>query len=215
MTQIFIFGASLAYGVGAEKSGWADLLKQSLHAKMYGKDGMGEKYELYNFAQPGVGIEFVLVTAIEQLKFYRRTGKVIAIVQVGGNNAKAEDKPDNFVVSVEEYEHLMSQLLEKLKDNVDELIMLDMPPIDDRMTNPKINPFTGRKSYFQNDRLVLFNHSLMKLCAKYGVGHVDLTIDPEEWKKGSNIAADGFHPNQKGHQHIFEKLSPVIEKLLV
>lgn len=36
MTQIFIIGSSSVYGVGAESSGWADLVKQALHRKMYG-----------------------------------------------------------------------------------------------------------------------------------------------------------------------------------
>jgi lysophospholipase L1-like esterase len=213
MTQVFIFGASTAYGVGAESGGWGDLLKQSLHAKMYGEGGVGEKYEVYNFAQPGATIEFVLVTAIEQLKFYRRSGNVIAAVLVGGNNIKAENEPDNFVSSIEEYEQIMSQLIEKLKDSVDELIMLDVPPVDEAKTNPKPNPLTGGKSYFQNDRIILFNHALMKLCDKYGVHHIDLTVDPKEWA-AKHLSVDGLHPNQAGYRYIFEQLSPEVEKLL-
>jgi lysophospholipase L1-like esterase len=213
MIQIFIFGASTAYGVGAEVGGWGDLLKQSLHRKMYGKDGIGEKYEVYNFAQPGATIEFVIATAPSQLQFYNRADKVIGVVQVGGNNVKASDKPDNFVSSIEEYEQLMSQLIEKLKDHVDELLMLEIPPVDEAKTNPKPNPITGGKSYFQNDRIILFNHALMKLCSKYGVHHVNLTTDPKEWATTS-VAADGLHPNQHGYQRIFDKVSPVVEKLL-
>lgn len=213
MTQVFIFGASTAYGVGAESGGWGDLLKQSLHAKMYGKDGIGEKYEVYNFGYPGATIEFVSVSAIEQLKLYRRSGKVVAVVQVGGNNIKAENEPDNFVSSIEEYEQIMSRLIEKLKDNVDELILLDIPPVDEAKTNPKPNPLTGGKSYFQNDRIILFNHALMKLCDKYGVRHIDLTVDPKEWVE-KYVSVDGLHPGQAGYQYLFEKLSPEVEKLL-
>jgi lysophospholipase L1-like esterase len=213
MKQVFIFGASTAYGVGAETAGWADLLKQSIHAKMYGSEGVGEKYEVYNFGYPGAAIEFVLVSAIEQLKFYRRSGKVIAVVQVGGNNVKAQEEPDNYVSSLEEYEGLMSQLIEKLKENVDELIMLDIPPVDETKTNPKPNPLTGGKSYFKNDRIILFNHALMKLCDKYGLHHIDLTIDPKEWV-ATYVSRDGLHPSQAGYQVIFEKLLPEVEHLL-
>lgn len=50
MTQIFILGSSNAYGVGGKDGGWADILKQYLHNKMYGKYGIGEKHELFNFS---------------------------------------------------------------------------------------------------------------------------------------------------------------------
>jgi lysophospholipase L1-like esterase len=214
MTQIFIFGASTAYGSGAELAGWGDLLKQSMLTKMYGKNGVGEKYEVNNFAQHGATIEFVLVVAPEQLKYYRKSGKVIAVVQVGGNNIKANGTPDGFVVSLEEYEGLMSQLIERLREDVDELIMLDaLMPVDESKTNPEVDKTTGRKSYFTNDRIILFNHILAKLCRKYEVHHIDLTINPKEWIK-DRVSADGLHPNQAGHRFIFDKVSPVVERLL-
>ena len=214
MSQIFVFGASIAYGVGAEKSGWADLLKQSLHAKMYGDDGVGEEYELYNFSQPGAQVEFVIATYVDQLRFYRRSGKVIALVETGGNNTKAIDNPTNYVSSLEEYEQLMRHLLTKLQKDVDELIVLpSLPPVDESKTNPDSNPLTGEHSYFTNDRIIMFNHTLMKLCDELGITYIDIDISPEEWVKNCQYK-DGLHPNQAGHQYIFEKVSKVVEGLL-
>ena len=37
MIQIFFIGSSSIYGVGGESGGYADIVKQSLHKKMYGK----------------------------------------------------------------------------------------------------------------------------------------------------------------------------------
>lgn len=213
MMQIYIFGASGAYGVGAERAGWADLLKQSLHHKMYGSDGVGEKYEVYNFAQSGADVAFVMVTARELLKYYRRSGKIIVVIAVGGNNSKAEDTPDNFVSSIEEYEQIMSQLLERMKEDVDEIIIVGNTTVDETKTNPKDNPLTGGQSYFTNDRRLLFNQALMKLSHKYGARYVDMNISPAEWQK-KYLYTDGLHPNQAGHQYIFEKVSTEVEKLL-
>lgn len=213
MAQIFIFGASGAYGVGAERAGWGDLLKQRLHARIYGTDGVGEKHEAFNFAYPGAGADFVIVTAREHLKFYRRSDKVIAVVSVGGNNSKAENKPDNFVSSIEEYEQLMSHLLEQMKEDADEIVVVGNGAVDEAKTNPKPNPLTGGKSYFTNDRRIMFNHALMKVCSKYGVHFVDMDVAPEEWKT-MYLYKDGLHPNQKGHEYIAEKVWIEVEKLL-
>jgi len=97
MTQVFILGSSSTYGVGGENGGWADLLKQSLHSDMFSSGGVGEKYEVYNFAKSGAPRSFVKETSKEQFKNYKRSGKTIVVVSVGGNNSKAEDKPDNYV----------------------------------------------------------------------------------------------------------------------
>ncbi len=108
----------------------------------------------------------------------------------------------------------MSMLIEKLKEHVDELVVLDVPPVDESKTNPETDLTTGRKAYFQNDRIILFNHILMKLCHKQGIHHIDLTVDPKEWA-AKHLSADGIHPNQAGHRYIFEKVSsPEIKKLL-
>ena len=214
MTQIFIFGASVAYGAKAEKAGWADLLKQSLQAKMYSEHSFGEQYELYNFAQPGAKAEFVLVTHADQLKFYRRSGKIIAIVCVGGNNIKAENKPNIFTSSVKEYGQVMAQLLKKLSDTVDELIVLpSLVAVDESKTKPESDPRTGVRSYFSNDRIVLFNQELKKLSDEVGARYVAIDVSPKEWAE-KYLYADGLHPNQAGHQYIFETVIKVVDELL-
>ena len=74
MKQIFILGASTAYGVGGEHGGWGDLIKQYAHSKMYGQSGAGEKYEVFNFALSGATVDFVTTTFPEQIKNYDRNG---------------------------------------------------------------------------------------------------------------------------------------------
>jgi len=211
MAQIFIFGASTAYGVGAE-SGWGDLLKQSIHDKMYGENGIGEKHEVYNFAKPGATVEFVMDTAVEQIGHYKRN-EAIAIVQVGGNNAKATGSPDNFVSTPEEYGQLMSKLIDKLKSSVDTLIVLTITPVDETKTNPKHNPLTGNSSYFKDSRIALFNQELAKICNQHDVNLVDVLMEPKEWV-ADHLSVDGLHPNQKGYRYISEKVAAEINRLL-
>src|SRR4051812_47605193 len=107
ITQVFILGSSMVYGVGGSHGGWADLVKQHLHQKMYGEDGVGEEYEVYNFGKSGATIDFVKDTFGSQLEAYGRRQKTIILLAVGGNNTKAEEEPDNFVSTHEEYEQEM------------------------------------------------------------------------------------------------------------
>lgn len=131
MTQIFIFGASITYGVGAEDAGWADLIKKTVHKRMYSPEGRGEKYEVYNFGNPGATIDFVSRTFKYQLENYQKEGKKILILSIGMNNAKAKGTPENYVSSVEEYKYQMVELLNSLKETIDHIICVGLSPVDE------------------------------------------------------------------------------------
>lgn len=191
MTQLFVFGSGTAYGIGSDHVGWADLLKQSLASH-------GD--ELYNFAQPGATIEFVRVVAPEQLKFYRRSGEVVAIVAVG-EDSFGTPEPDNPISSMQEYEPLMAQLIEQLLTTADKVVIIGVTMTDGSKT--------GRGA---NDQRILYNHMLAKLCNSSGATFVDIGISPDEWAK-QYLHEDGVYPNQRGHHYIFEKVSKTLEAL--
>ena len=202
MIQIFILGSSSAYGVGDENGGWGELIKQHLHRKMYARGGVGEKYEVYNFAKSGATINFVLKTFPDQIKQYGREGESICILSIGGNNTKAEDRPENFVSTINEFTSEIKKLLLLLKNKCTKVVVLGYSPVDESKTNPKPNPFTGGKSYFTNARRQQFGKILKRLCEKMNVIFVDSDISDEEWKR-KYLAGDGLHPNSRGHKDIY------------
>ncbi|MFA6047342.1 MAG: SGNH/GDSL hydrolase family protein [Parcubacteria group bacterium] len=212
MIQIFLLGSSHVYGVGAETSGWADLVKQALHKKMYSENGIGEKYEIYNFGFSGATIDFVRDSFPEQLKRYSRGGEIIIVVSIGGNNAKAKDEPDNFVSSVEEYVKEMNNLLEFLKKSSNHVIMVGSGFYDESKTNPKTSPFDGRKSYFTNARKKEFQKYTKKICLEKEIIFVDIGVTDDEWKK-KYLYRDGLHSNQQGHEYISKKVLAELSKL--
>lgn len=211
MIQFYAFGSSFEYGVGGEDGGWADILKRRLHKRMYGPDGVGEKYELYNFAQPGATIDFVRETAPEQVARYRRENdRAIALVSVGGNNVKAVDRLDNFVSTPEEYRDEMSGLLSELKSVADRVIFVGSGPVDESKTNPKPNPLTGGCSYFSNERMQAFEAILVDVCDTLSVEYVPVGVFQDEWVQ-SYLAPDGLHPNGRGYELIAERVWELLE----
>ena len=213
ITQVFIVGSSLVYGVGGESAGWADLIKQYLHGKMYAKGGAGEKYEVYNFGKSGATIDFTKGVFPQLIQAYGRGQKVITVASVGGNNSKAEGQPDNYVSTPEEYAGEVKVLLALLKEYSDAVILVGSGYIDESKTNPKTNPLTGGLSYFSNQRREQFAKITKRLCAEAEIDFVDVGVSEEEWLK-NYLYEDGVHPNQAGHQLIFEVVKPLIEKNL-
>lgn len=207
-SQVFIFGASMAYGV-AGVSGWADLVKQHLHGKRYSKDSYNSRYEIYNFAKPGATIDFVKNTFLAQLKDYKKDGNLIALVQVGGNDAKAINTPDNYVSNLDDFCLQYEELIAGLSKNFDNVIAVGLPLVDQTKTTPKTDPFTDDVFYFTNERVQLFSNKSKQVCAKYSIDFVEIADNKDVWVNEC-LFLDGLHPNQAGHDLMFKKILPCL-----
>jgi lysophospholipase L1-like esterase len=124
---------------------------------------------------------------------------------VGGNNAKAEDAPDNFISSIEEYSEQMIKLLDLLKSKSDQVIAVGGGYYDESKVNPKPNPLTGGKSYFSNKRKARFEERFKDLCEEREIVFIEVGVGEEEWKE-KYLYEDGLHPNKEGHKLIAEKV---------
>ncbi len=210
MSQIFIMGASITYGVGGETGGWADMLKLALQKKIFSMDGTGEKNEIYNFAKPGATADFVARNYKQQLNEYRNEGEVTVILSVGMNNTKAIDSPENYVSTIDDFEKLMLDLIKEISSQVDRFIFLGYSPCDENKTYPKLNPLTGKDSYFSNERIFQFNDVVADICNELNVEFIGIDINQKDWIT-SYLYEDGLHPNKKGHEYIFGKIKKVVE----
>jgi lysophospholipase L1-like esterase len=174
---------------------------------------VGEKYEVFNFAKSGATAKFVIETFPSQLEQYGRGGKIISIVYVGGNNAKAEGTSDNFVSTIEEFNEEMTDLLELLKKKSSHFIAVGSGYYDESKVNPKSNPLTGGKSYFKNARKREFETRFKKLAEERNMPFIEVGVDEEEWKE-KYLYMDGLHPNQAGYRLIADKILTELDKLL-
>jgi len=213
MIQLFFLGSSSVYGVGSERGGWADLVKLALHKKMYAQGGVGQKYEIYNLGKSGATIDYVLNEFPNQLKQFGRGQQVITIVNVGGNNSKAENDPDNFVSTPEEFTAEVSHLLDSLKKQSTHVIAVGSGYLDEAKTYPISNPLTGGKAYFSNKRRAIFQECFKKSCEEKEIPFVEVGVSEEEWKE-KYLFEDGLHPNQQGHELIAKNVLAELSKML-
>lgn len=212
MKQIFVLGASSVYGVGAESDGWGDLVKSYIHSIMYGAEGVGERYEVFNFSKAGSTIEFVSETVDWIFGNYARSNEVLTLISVGGNDAKAENTPDNFVCTPGGFQAKVTRLVESLKQHSKRVVFVSNGFVDESKVNPKQSPFgDGRVSYFTNERRALFNDMIRRVCDNKGIDFVAIDIDKDTWVE-NYLYTDGLHPNQAGYQKVFEAIKPIIDK---
>jgi lysophospholipase L1-like esterase len=217
MSQILIMGASTVYGVGGAHGGWADLVKLHLHEEMYAKNMVSEAHEVHIFAKPDATVHFVVDTYERYIADYRRNNrKTVVILSIGMNDTKAIDSPDNYLNTPQAYKQSMTALLNGLAKITDAVLCVGFASVDESRTSPKLNPFTGKHSYFTNKRIQMFNAAFEEAVnsSDANATYVDLvTQTGDDWPK-SCLSADGLHPNDTGHRRIFDKLMPQINRLI-
>lgn len=211
MKQIFVLGASYSFGIGAQREGWAGLLKEYLHKKMYSSDGIGDQYELYNFSKPGEPTKFTLNTSRFLLEHYCRNKSAIILVNTGANDSRAANTPTNYLNSLPQFQVELEALITELKKFSDTVLFIGNCPVDEKRTNPKTNPFDGSKSYFTNSRLNEISLSTQRICHNKHIPFIKVNVDKDEWIKNC-LFRDGLHPNQKGHQIIFDTVLSYLEQ---
>lgn len=217
MKTVLIFGASGTHGVGGQHGGWADKIKFWLHSQMFGADGKGELCTVYELGIPGnTARDVVGRFEIETLaRIVDKNPKNIYIIfSAGTNDAKATNKPDNFLHTPDEFATNVQAFIRLAKEHAAHIICVGLVPVDQSKTNPKHSPLTNGKSYFTNQRIQRFENALISVCDEEKVNCVPLFGSvPGTWE-AEYLAADGLHPNDAGHEWIFEQVQPKLKRLL-
>ncbi len=217
MKNILIFGASGLHGVGGSQGGWADRLKLALHKDMYGPNGRGEIAEVYELGIPGETLSEMLARFEAEVRARVRTAdpdQTYIIFSCGANDAKAVDEIDNHLTSPEDFAANVHAFIHLAKDYSSNILGVGIVPVDESKTLPKESPFSGRMSYFSNQRLKQFEDALGNTCQAEGVQFVPLfeSAGPD-WVQTCSWQ-DGLHPNDKGQEWIFTQVDPHIRSML-
>ena len=214
MKQIFFSGASITYGVGGPEGGWVDMIKRKTHSLEYSDNEVNELYEVYNFSKPGMVVAEALECIESDIKYRKhKNSDAIVSLSIGLNNTKSLHTPDGYISTLESYEEEISELIDKVYHITKEVLFAGYTPVDESKF-PIIGALSGRKTYFINDRIALFNESCKKICEEKGVTHIDLFNESRMVDWNSYLGDDGLHPNHAGHTWMYEQVWPHIEKLL-
>jgi lysophospholipase L1-like esterase len=85
-------------------------------------------------------------------------------------------------------------------------MIVGFPAVDETKTNP----IAWADLYYKNENIQKFENAAKAAAEKLDVPFVPVY---EKFKPGMN-AHDGLHPNDEGHQLIFELVRPALEELL-
>ena len=201
MSNILIFGDSIAYGYYDSEGGWVDRLKKEL-LNFSVDNGLEFDLKIYNLAISGDTTEEVLKrigVELEARNWEEQPTKIIfAIgindsVLINGLNTTPKDK----------FENNLQGLIKKAKTNTDFVAFVGLTPVDESHTNPI--PWDAAMK-MKNKEILNYDKMIREVCKKETVHYIELFNDREEFLEFTKHLHDGLHPNIKGHEILYDKI---------
>lgn len=209
--RVLVFGASITQGLWDTEGGWVNRLRRHYDTLQIPQPTKYDQPSVFNLGISGDTTKEVLKRFKNEAEVRIWPGeKFIIIFSIGTNNART-DESGKTESTTEEYRADLEALIQQAQEFSGKIMFVGLPPCDEKLTTP----VPWRNIYYRNAQIFDVERVMRELAAKYNYPHVP-TFETFKAKldKGENVFADGLHPNNEGHELIFQLVRPELDKLL-
>lgn len=128
------------------------------------------------------------------------------IFEIGQNDSLYNKDFGKAWVKLEEFEKNVYELIDKAKKYTDKIIFLELPEVDESKTIP----WEENGDSYSNENILRYNEKIKGICKKEKV----IFLPTRDILKIAEDLHDGIHLNTQGHEKIFRRILPVVEKMI-
>ncbi|MSR71130.1 MAG: SGNH/GDSL hydrolase family protein [Candidatus Taylorbacteria bacterium] len=209
MSIVYIFGDSITYGAwDIEKSGWMARLRlffddlQLNNPNYYGL--------FYNLGIPGETTVGLIKRFESETAARGREGEeVVFIFAYGANDAAFLSEENKFRVSKDDFRHNLSEVIKKASVITKKILLINILPVVEaknisRNGKMRLNKYMQEYNCVVQELAIELNVHLIDTYSVFmKVGHEKLLASD-----------DGLHPNERGHQLMFETIKPIVQEMI-
>ncbi|MFT4309997.1 MAG: SGNH/GDSL hydrolase family protein [Candidatus Woesearchaeota archaeon] len=190
MKSIIVFGDSITKGRGAT-IGWCDRLKEHYESLDY--------YNcLYNLGIPGDNTKDVItrldIEARARAQYHYDDDTHTIILAIGINDSRLNNGiPET---DVKEFRNNIRDIISITKKYTPNIAFIGLIPVDENITAD----YEGTS--FSNERITEYDNIIKEECAKENIPYCNV-YDDMILKDYTKLLGDGLHPNDKGHEIIY------------
>lgn len=199
MSQVLIFGDSIAYGAWDKEGGWVERLKVFTNRKAI-SSGLEFYCAVYNLAIDGDYTRTLLKRLESETKQRADVGQETIFVFAIGKNDAISNKKSVFWTPLEKFRKNLKRMAMIAKKYSPRVIFIGFTPVDERKTNPVS---WDNNVFYKNESQQKYNKAIKSVCKENKIGFIEIFKEfiKTDYK---NLLEDGLHPNSKGHEKIFE-----------
>jgi lysophospholipase L1-like esterase len=212
MAVIYCFGDSITYGAwDIKNSGWVSRLRGYL-------DELQEKdqslyFLSYNLGIPGETTDgLVKRFQTEYLARAKEDGEEESVFffAFGANDSVFFKSTNEFRVSKDRFVSNLQKVIDSAKSNSKKIALVNIAPADEAVCAKNY----GDRKLRLNKNVEAYNKLIENLAQINDCKLVDIYSAYISKSYKNLLSEDGLHPNEKGHQLIFEKVREVIDHLI-
>lgn len=198
--EICIIGSSIVWGKhDPQAGGWANRLRNFFDNARIGEE---ERALVYPLGIPGDTTNF----ALERIKEEFEAREASIIIFALGQNDCSVNKKNEFRIGLEKYKKNLEKMTTIARKFTNKIIFIGLIKVDESKTTPV---YWGDQCYYKNKNITEYNKAIEDFCKQNNLIFIPMfdVLEKEDLH-------DGLHPNAKGHEKIFKKVLPVVEKMI-
>lgn len=207
--NIVFFGDSITQGYWGIHHGWVDRVRMYYSELLFAKD---EYHGVYNLAIDGdVASDIVKRIKSELQARIRSNHSVMPVVaiQVGVNDST--DEAVQLETAISEYKTQLQAIIDNIQGMYSETVLVGYSSCDEAKTTP----VSWGNHHYTNEKTKAHEDAMSEVAARNNAQFIPVFT---EFKKhveaGEDLLADGLHPNDAGHELIYQIVMPKLRELV-
>lgn len=200
--DICVIGDSITYGEGdIDQGGWAHRLRLSIEQSI-AREGIIPT--IYNLGVLGDTTEDCL-RRIECELSAREPSLVLLAIGIN-DSAYRENKSDN-IIPLSRFSENIEKLIGISREFTENIGFIGLTRVNEALVKPL--PRSTKRKSFANDVIETYDNKIKEICSAEGVPYIEMTN-----ALADEDLTDGLHPNTNGYKKMFDRIHPVVERMI-
>lgn len=207
MYRVLVFGDSIAYGSWDTKGGWVERLKADAHSRTVAS-GNTFKRQIFNLGVGGHTSSDILNRMDTEIEARAADRWELALLFMFGTNDErlVDGEPQ---VSSDGFRQNVTDIIEKARGYTDTIIILGIPPLP-------LPEIAFKTSIYNDERVKEYDINLKELAQAHSIPYLDVRSEFEKHDLRQLFTIENDpHPNDAGHQVLYELAKSKLEEVLL
>ncbi|MEK7096034.1 MAG: GDSL-type esterase/lipase family protein [Patescibacteria group bacterium] len=206
--RVLVFGGSSTLGFWATEGGWVLRLRKhydTLQITNFSKD----QPTIFNLGISGDSTADLLDRFDNETQVRFRE-ELAFIIDIGANDSAIQDGKERSNIDI--YHKELRELIDKVRKFSDKILFVGLAPCDEELTIPVA---WKKDLHYTNQRIFMFEKVMREVCSEGKIPYVAVfETFKKRLEKGEDLFTDGLHPNDEGHELIFQLVRPRLDEVL-
>jgi acyl-CoA thioesterase I len=205
MARILVFGDSITYGKVDTQGGWTSRLRRYFDEQTADQNYKRNFPDVYNQGISADTAEDIL-KRLDVETSARIKEEIIFVLAIGTNDSVLDNGQPRYVQ--EKFQSNYKEILQRMEKYSNKILIVGLLPVNEELTTPV--PWRTKRHY-TNKQVLLFDEIIKDIAKSKNLPYVSLF---NIFENKLDLFPDGLHPDDKGHQLIFEQVKPQVLKII-